>query len=343
MKIKHSILFIYLLLTGTITISAQTDSIAFKPSGRIIARAFLDYSTGFNNETNGSGFDLTRAFLGYNYRITPTLQAQVIIDAASGKTSQDGLEVYVRNAFLRWVDKGFDISIGEIGMLEFSMQEDYWNHRYVLKSFQDLNKMSSSVDLGITAGYTFNSFLAADITLVNGEGYKEVKKDNSNRYGLGITAKPYAGFVLRAFADIYNESEEMRAALPEAVTDATYKNQYSTALFAGYEDKHISAGIEYSKVYNKGFIEKKNYYGYSAYSSIEVASKWRVYARYDNMDSSSPSSFTKPWNSLDGQLMIGGVEYRPMRQLKISPNIRNINPSRGKSEQYLFINLEFNL
>ena len=343
-KISKLISILFALLIS-VSCFSQTDSIAFKPSGRIIARAFADYSSGLSKNTNNeSGFDLTRAFLGYNYQITPTLQAQIVIDGAAGHSSTNSLDVYVRNAYLQWADKGFKVSAGEIGMLEFKVQEDYWGRRYVLKSFQDLNKMSASVDLGVTAEYKVNSFLEADLTVVNGEGYKEVKKDNSNRYGVGVTAYPIKNLAVRVFGDLYNDSQAQREALPTGVTEADYKNQYSLALFVGYKTDFFTGGVEYNRVYNKGFIEKKDYFGYSAYASYKVAPKCWIYARYDNMDSSSPSNFaSKHWNKSDGQLMIGGIEFRPLKQVKISPNFRNINPQRGKSEQYLYVNLEFNI
>lgn len=319
----------------------ETDS--FKPSGKVIARSFIDYSAGFGDAKDESGFDMTRAFLGYNYKISPTLQAQVIIDGASGKSSSGALEVYIRNAFINWKDHGFDISVGEIGLLEFSMQEDYWKHRYVLKSFQDLNKMAPSVDLGATINYTFNSFISADVSITNGEGYKNVQKDNTSRYAGGITLHPIKNTVFRIYGDVYTKDDELADELPTDITDVKYKNQYTLALFAGYQNDKISSGLEYNRVFNKGFIKKKDYFGYSAYSSIKIAPKWRTYARYDIMDSTQPSSFIDPWNSLDGQLIIIGVEFQPIKQIKISPNFRNINPDRKASEQYIFINLEFNL
>lgn len=335
----------FLLLSAifvTIQLKAQ-DSEPFKPSGKVIARSFIEFSQGFRGAEKESGFDITRAFLGYNYRITPTIQAQVIIDGASGKSSSGAMEVYVRNAFINWKDQGFDISIGEIGMLGFNTQEEYWKHRYVLKSFQDNNKMLPSVDLGVTAQYTFNPTISADISITNGEGYKVVKKDNSLRYSGGLTVHPISNIALRVYGDVYTEDEVERGKLPENVTDATYKNQYTLALFAGYRNEKISSGVEYNKVFNKDFIQSKDYFGYSAYASVKVAPKWRVYGRYDIMDSSKPSTFVDPWNTLDGQLIIGGVEFQPIKQLKISPNFRNINPNRNISEQYVFINLEFNL
>lgn len=316
----------------------------FKPSGNIIMRGFLDFRQGLSNNTSKErGMDVTRALLGYNYKITPTLQAQVVIDGASGKSEEGESEVYLRNAFLRWKDKGFDISAGQIGLLQFKTQEDYWSHRYIMKSFQDENKMGSSVDLGITAKYNFSPILSADISLTNGEGYKRIEKNNSTRYGVGLSLYPIKNIILRAYGDIYTKSEDLFDALPDGVTTVKHDNQYTLSLFAGYQNDKVSGGIEYNRLYNKGFIQKKDYYGYSLYSTLRVAPKWNIFARYDLADSYNPSGFTDPWYDKDGQLMVIGAEFQPLKQIKISPNIRNINADRRDSEQYIFINLEFNL
>lgn len=341
-KIKLKFIGFVLFFVCT-NLSAQTDTTTFKSSGQIITRIFADYSAGLNNYSNNSGFDITRALLGYNYCITPTLQARVVIDGAAGHSTNNKLEVYLRNAYLNWCDKGFDVYVGEIGMLKFATQEKFWGHRYVMKSFQDENKMSASVDVGLTAKYAFTSNLSADLTIVNGEGYKEVKKDNSNRYGLGLTYQPINSITLRAVGDLYNESADMRDSLPEGVLTVDYANEYSLSLFGGYKDKIVTAGVEYAHVFNKGFIQDKEVYGFSVYSTVKIAPKWQVYARYDNLDSSSPSNFGTEWNDRDGQAMIAGVQFQPLKQLKISPNFRSFNPDRDKSEQYIFINLEFNL
>lgn len=335
--------FIISIVILSINSAFAQDSLAFKPSGKIIARSFLDYSTGFGEANDERGFDLTRAFLGYSYKFSKTLQGQVIIDGASGKTSTDGLEVYVRNAFVNWNDKGFNINVGLTGLMQFSIQENYWMHRYVMKSFQDLNKMAPSVDMGVTAEYAFNSYISADLSLTNGEGYKKIKKDNSMRYAAGISLHPIKNTIFRIYADIYNDDKSQRDALPAGVTSVEYKDQYTLSLFAGYQNENISFGAEYNKVYNKGFIDKKDYYGYSFYTSAKLAPKWRTFARYDLMASSNPSTFTSAWNDLDGQLMMVGVEFKPVKQLKIAPNLRNLNKDRSKAEQYLYINIEFSL
>ena len=106
---KRLFFFILSLNICSIGLSYGQDSLAFKPSGRVIARGFLDYSSGFGEANKERGFDITRAFLGYNYQFTKTFSGQVIIDGAAGKTSSDGMEVYLRNAFINWKDNGFNI------------------------------------------------------------------------------------------------------------------------------------------------------------------------------------------------------------------------------------------
>lgn len=319
------------------------ESESFKPSGKIIARSFLEYNAGLNESNKESGFDITRAFLGYQYSITSSLSGQIIIDAAAGRTSSGSLETHLRNAFICWEDKGFKINVGQIGLLQFSLQEKYWMHRYIMKSFQDLNKMAPSVDLGLTAEYKINSLLAADISLTNGEGYKNFSKNNSNRYGAGINIMPIKNTIFRIYGDVYTDSENIRESAPENSTNVTFKNQYTLSLFAGYQNPIISAGAEFNQVYNKGMVENKNYYGCSFYTSGKVSDKWRIFARYDLTDSKKPSNFSMPWNDLDGQLFIIGTEFHPLKQVKIAPNFRNINLDRGRAEQYIFISAELNL
>ena len=327
---KLSCLICCFLFTLNINLIYAQEEAEFKPSGKIIARAFFDYSNNFNNE---SGFDLTRAFLGYNYKFSPTLQARVIVDGASGKNESGKLEPYIRNAYLSWHDKGFTLNAGLTGLLQFNTQENYWTHRYVIKSFQDLNGMGSSVDLGFTAEYEINPVLSVDFSLTNGEGYKKIKSDNNAKYALGINFKPIKNTLIRVYADYYNKSKD----------SLSTKDQTVLAFFAGYQVEKLSVGAEYNHQFNRNFENGKDFYGYSVYSSLQVAPKWRAFARYDWADSSTPQTYSNPWSKQDGQLLMMGIEFQPVKQLKIAPNFRNFNYDQRSSEQFLFINAEFNL
>lgn len=341
-----SILFL-LFLSNFKTLTAQ-DSVAFKPSGTVIAKGFLSYSVAVGDGKYERGFDIGRAFLGYNYKFAPAWQAQLVLDGASYQSPVVGTDAYtvnayVRNAFVNWKDNGFNVNFGLLGLLEYNLQETYWGHRYVEKSYQDLNSMGPSVDLGATVEYAFNPIISADISFTNGQGARKIQKSSSARYAAGVTVKPIDGLIVRAYADVFNESEGLRDKLPEGVTDVNFKNKYITALFVGYKNSKVSAGAEYNHLYNLGFIEDKSYHGFSFYSSIKVGSKSGLYGRYDLTQSSQAKNYPSNWNKLDGQLTIIGFEYQIAKQLKVSPNFRNNNPDRGKSQQYLFLSLDFSL
>lgn len=347
-KIYCLILILFLSTSMHAQTSSPQDTLSFKPTGTVIAKGFLDYSMGLGNAEHVRGFNIGRAFLGYNYKFTPTWQAQLVLDGASYQSPISGTDantvnMYVRNAFVNWRDNGFNINFGLLGLLEYNLQETYWGHRYVEKSYQDLNNMGPSVDLGITAEYAFNPMFSVDVSFTNGQGIRKIQKSTSARYALGITAKPIKGLVLRAYGDIYNESEDLRDKLPEGVTGVNFKDKYITALFVGYQNKKVSLGAEYNHLYNLGFIEKKDYHGFSFYSSVKLSPKYGIYGRYDLTESSQADNYPNSWNKLDGQLMILGFEYQPAKQLKISPNIRNVNPTRGKSEQYFAISVDFSI
>ena len=49
-----------------------------------------------------------------------------------------------------------------------------WGHRYIMRTFQDKYKFAHVADLGMIAEYQFGSLFEADVTFVNGEGFKRL-------------------------------------------------------------------------------------------------------------------------------------------------------------------------
>lgn len=341
MYIRFAFISLFCFVIGHTSVTAQ-DSTTFKPSGKVIAQSFFDYSAGFGDANDKSGFNLTRAYLGYNYKITPELSAQVVIDGAAETTSAGKYELNVKNAFISWSKDNLNVSVGMIGLTQFNVQERYWMHRYVEKTFQDKNKMSSSADLGVSASYKIHPLLSVDASIINGEGYRTVSRNNSNKYTVGANIYPLKNFVLRGFASTYTNSENLRGATA-AGSHPEYRNENALSLFAGYQDKKLSAGIEFSETYNKSFVKERNYYGVSTFASYKTSSVVNVYARHDYLGSKTPQFDQTIWSENDGHTFIGGLGYSPMKQVKISPNIRLINLKHDKSALYAFVNFELSL
>jgi len=340
-KISLSIL---MLISGILVFSQNIDTQEFKPSGKVILRTFFDFSQGFSQNSDHTGFNITRAFLGYSYQFTPTLSATLIVDAAAGNANGN-IEPHLRNAFVSWTPSKLTLHVGASELYQFLEQEKYWRLRYLLPTAQALYGFGHAADLGVTAVWNFNKFLSVDASVLDGEGYKKIVQNSSTRYAAGISVHPINNFILRAYADIYNQSAQMRDVLPETVNvtqTVNYVNQTAFSFFAGYLNSFFSGGIECNKVWNKGFIQGKNLYGFSGFASVNFAKKWLAFARYDRTNSQRPAAFTADWNTTDGQFFITGVQFQPIKQLKIAPNFRyNYNKLTNKKDSYLFVNMEF--
>jgi hypothetical protein len=307
--------FCLILFAHTLYAQETAKEDTFKITGKPIIKIFADYEAGLGEYNQLSGFRLTRTYLGYQFKFSPTLDACVIVDAGSlpsaGTTER---KVYLKNAYITWKDKGFTVNAGLVGLRQHSLQESFWNHRYVLQTYQDLNSLGQSADMGVTAEYKFNSYLFADLSISNGEGYKQINSDNKYRYAAGLTFRPNGNFVFRVYSDRYRNLSV---------------NQSTLSFFGGYTSAAFLVGAEYNYQSNSRFIKENEHSGYSFYTSIPLKKKWNVYGRYDHIHT-------------DGSLIVAGFDYSPVKQLRISPNYRYNNSSKYSNGFHeVFLSTEF--
>lgn len=309
---------ICLLTVATATAQEKKEKSEFKLSGKPIVTVFANYNAGIGTQNKKSGFNLERAYLGYDAKVAKNLSAKVVFDIGTSKVAGSDLErlAYVKNAQITWKLNDFTLDFGLVGLNEFSFQEKFWGYRYIYKSFQDENKFGSSADMGIVGTYKFTKWLSTDLSITNGEGYKKLNIDNRNRYGLGVTATPVKGLSLRAYFDNYSHSEGVDK-----------KDQQTMALFAGYQYECFSVGAEYNKQFNQKFVKDANVDGYSIYASGNIAKNFTLFARYDYIDKSG-----------DKSTIIGGIQYEPLKYLRISPNYQSI-----QKKDFIFVSVEFKL
>lgn len=319
-------LFLILSLFPLVPLKAQEKTIRLK--GSPIVRLFVNYHAGLASANRYSGFELDRSYLGYAFRVNEKLSGQLIFDVGPTHAKEAELErvAYVKNAFLSWKPGNFTLNFGLVKTDQFSVQESFWGYRYILKSFNDEYKFGPSADMGIILGYRFTDWLNADLSVTNGEGYKKINQDNNYRYGLGFTLRPAKSLILRAYYDLYNSDE------------TGSDNQTSLALFAGYTHTAFSIGIEYNKLWNTDFQPGHDQYGYSCYASVDIFPRFTLFSRYDYLTSN------RKWKGENnGQRLLTGIQYSPLTYLRIAPNYTSWNPSSGKIQPYLYLNLEFKL
>ena len=306
----------------------------FKITGEPIVTVFANYKIGIDDASGVSGFNLDRAYLGYKTNFAKNLSARVVFDIGTSKVEGSSLEriAFVKNAMVSWEVDNFTLDVGLINLNQFALQDKLWGYRYVSRSFQDLSGFGSSADLGVNAAYKFNKWLSADFSLTNGEGYKKLNVDDQNRYSLGVTAKPIEGLTLRAYYDIYDAGGEIDGG-PQP------KNQQTFSTFAAYTHRVFFVGAEYVIQSNNDFENGNTASGYSISASADICKNFKAFGRYDSLNFRNNWG----WNDDDGSRAILGIEYSPIKYIKISPNYQTQESKGGGVTSYIYLSLSFNL
>jgi hypothetical protein len=328
------------LLTGLFFLQIQglaqnADSNLFTPYGTPIIQIFGDYYTGISEENHTSSLEIRRSYFGYSYQFKKEFSAVVKLDIGSPEDVSEFARIrryaYFKNAFLDYKTNKLKISVGIIDLLHFKMQENYWGHRYIYKSLADEHRFGPTADIGASVSYSFLDWLDADFTFMNGEGYTNPQLDNTFKGGFGVTVKPLKKLVLRSYYDL----------MVKSVTTSTL------ALFVGYEPtERLIAGGEFNLKLNDEFENDHNRTGYSFYAAYNFWKKFQVFARYDILRSNIINGDGNPWDlSEDGSALIAGIEYVPIKNVKIAFDYQDWYPYAANlpNLSYLFINLEIKI
>lgn len=307
---KKVTLLLGLLLFLIASVSAQEES--FQPSGKPFMRVFSNFNTTFTDGNSTSAFALDRAYLGYGYNFSKQFSGKLNIDI--GNPGVGGLEMtaFIKNAFLNYHTEKLTVEFGLIGTTSFKVMEGLWGNRYIEKSFQDAYKFNSSADLGLSVAYSLTKWLDADLMIVNGEGYKKLQADNQFKTGLGLTLMPVESITLRGYYDFMGSTH----------------TQSTTSLGLGYSVGKLVAAAEFNIQQNVANNEGETMFGTSVSANYSPINKVKVFARYDFLSSNTLTGAETNWNnSKDGQLVIVGIEYQPVKGIKLSPNFRLWNPA----------------
>lgn len=322
-------IFLLLALVGmTTTAFGQEPTEEFKPNGKPLALVFTNFHTATTDGTTTPEFENTRAYLGYEYNFSPNFYAKVVFDVGNPK---DGggheLSAFLKNAYVQYKNGNLKAYFGMISTTQFKVSEKLWGNRYMMKSYQDEYKFNSSADLGFNIDYRLADFISVDFSVINGEGYKKIQSDDILRPGLGTTITPLKNVTARVFADQTGKDVK----------------QQSLATFLAYSNGKLTLAGEYNYQTNYKMVDGQNQYGTSLYAWYKPKSNWKIFARYDDLNSDALEGESEGWNiEKDGQLMLAGVEYSPVKGVKITPNVRVWNPDMdgAANTTYLYLSAE---
>lgn len=330
---KSGLALLLLLFVGFQAISQdnkEPEGEAFKPNGKPIVTVFANVHSLIQDGTAETAFQLTRGYLGYEYNFSKNFSGKVVFDIGNVGNVKYQMISFVKFAMMTYNYENLSINFGLIPTIEFTVQEKFWAHRYVEKTYMDAYAFSPSADLGASASYKFNDIVSADLAVFNGEGYKLQQMDNYFKTAFGVTINPIKKLTIRLVFDIMGKDS----------TQITYGG------FVGYKEEKFVFGAEYNYQLNHFMVPGQNYYGPSVYGTFNFSEKISIFGRYDRLNSNVPEGETEFWNYLqDGQQFIAGFQYAPIKNIKISPNYRAWIPD-DSSKNYtnaIFLNVEVKL
>lgn len=326
----------------TIVLIFSSITILSQSKGKVSATFFMNYH---NDLTEGalqkSAFEIERAYLGYDYTFNDKLSAKVIMDV--GKDDGSDYTYYLKAAQVDY--KALDwakFSIGMIGLNQFSDQEKNWGYRYIYKSFQDVSGFGTSTDVGVNSELKLHKNVTMNLFVLNGEGFKKVQ-DLYGKYKVGgnVVYQPMDALTFKVY---YSELDSKKLVGTTIVENPTVKN---VALFAGYDKDKLRFGVEYNKMLDgKKFTDANldhDLSGYSIYSTYAITDKIDVFGRYDFLESNKVGVSTTNWNAeKDGNAVLLGAQYSPLKGVKTSLNYRlwNYEMSSKNDLSYVYLNLE---
>lgn len=199
MNIKNLFILIFV-----IPFYSYSQDSAFVPSGKPFATIFANFHQGITGSAKDeAAFELVRGYLGYEYNFSPEFYAKINVDVGSPNDlspySKARRYAYFKNAYLRYMQKGLTIDFGLIDMRQFKLQEAIWERRYLMKTLADEYQLGQSANLGVNLNYKFTSWLDADFTISNGEGYSSIQMDDVFKYGSAPNHYAAKNFTSRVF------------------------------------------------------------------------------------------------------------------------------------------------
>ncbi len=323
----------FIFFSLEISFAQNLDSIPFLKNTELIGKVYSHFRTSLTS--NETAFDITRAYLGFESQIAKNYTMILKLDIGSPEDLSEYSRIkryaYFKNAALKYHKNDLILSFGIIDMLQFKVQEKFWDHRYLYKSFMDQHRFGSSADLGTQVIYKFNEWVTGDLTFSNGEGYSKLQLDNSYKTGMGATFLLLKGLILRSYYSFVSKDNVVQSTL---------------SAFAGVTIKSFKIGGEFNYRINDNNKKNQDKWGCSFYSMFKFAKKWEIFARYDILTSSKLNDGDYGWNyAKDGSALIGGIQFRPVKNVNIALNYRDWYPYPQNLDNlsYLFLNLEYKL
>ncbi len=336
---------------GSSSTLAQTDS-TFKPSGKFSSLVFGDYSYKIHADSLNRGvgqysglakafsnFQLRRFYLGYNYDISTTFAAEVLIayeDGGGGSATVDPANeraFYLKLANIRWkrIFANSDLVFGAQLTPAFArLSEQVWGYRSIEKTLLDKNRIAGATDLGIGLQGSFDDGqnFGYDLLYANGSAQKLEVDKFKKLYGdvwLWLMDKK---ILLSVYGDLNRTS------------DMPSKDISTMKFFVAYRTTPVTIGVEgFLQSQTHNVIDSNLVTGVHDTASLHplgisvfvngpiVENTLHFFARFDmfnpdnNYQTSEGIQYPKGYNATNEYFVVAGFDWTPSANIHIMPNL----------------------
>ena len=227
-------------------------------------------------------------------------------------TSGGKLGVFVKNAYLQAknvVPRG-NFFFGEITTPTFENSEEFWQYRSIEKTIADFRGIASSSDLGVELkGYADGGHKIGYSAMIgNGQGQKP-ETNRYKRFYLAVPLNPVHDLKIEPYVDY-----------EPGVPGVAGTDKVLYKVFAGYEFKKAAIGGEVlDQVAHARGVPNTEARGYSVFARAMPSPTVGAFVRADRWQPN-----TRTGNRVDQDLLIGGVDWQPYKDVHIMPNVESL-------------------
>lgn len=321
---KRNIILLGLLIFMNHQFFGQTEK--EEPKGKVIGEFFGDLYYKLQGDTGSMlqgtgqyqktakeavGFEIRRFNLGYEYAFNSTFSARLMLEGNDDFVipNKETRGVYIKYAYLKWsnIFEGSDLIFGGQAAPVFAtFTEKLWSYRSVEKNILDMHKHASSNDLGISLSGKIINDVSYYLMVGNGKS-TAVENNNYKRFYGSVH-----GSILdkKILFQIYGDYEKQ--------SDVKYN--YIVKGFLGYQHDQFMVGFEpYNLMVTTTdtITSKQSVLGITLFARGSIIKdKLNGFYRIDFYDDDLNSD-----NGYKETFMVFGVEYTPIRNIGIIPNI----------------------
>ena len=333
------------LVFGAAVVHAQVES---KIDGVFYGDYYFNVKNHDADQEDLNAFSIRRVYFTFESTISKDIKTRFRLESAHGDFgSTSKITPFVKHAYLEWSNlvPNHKLYIGIAETNAFKNTEDLWGYRSIEKTAMDLNKISSSADMGVALKGDLSLKVHHWLTLMNGTGYGSAEVDKYKKIGYAFWVTPVNSLILEGYAD-YEKQDPDHTVLKTARNYTGSKGYYTLKALAGYRGRRIDAGVEVFRQTNQqsgitnvqitnGAIvssEKTDVtkQGYSVFGSfITSIPKLKVFGRFDWFDPNSgddvatafSDGLLKTGKKDESTLIIAGLDYIPVGNVHFMPNV----------------------